>query len=178
MTALADQVRALLGVGLDELRGARAAGEIPVPTAVVNRLIASRLAVSSAPVKAVHVEPRPGNVVDVQVTPSARFVPTVTIEARIERQPEFPASPVFVLRWRIPAAGPLARLAAPFIGNLKSLPPGVRIDGDIVVIDLRDILGAQGQLQALEYVRTLRVDTRPGGFLVSFEVGVDATATR
>jgi hypothetical protein len=75
-----------------------------------------------------------------------------------------------VLRWRIPAVGLLARLAAPVIANLKSLPPGVRIDADFVVIDLRDILASQGHADLIAFVRALRIETRADGFLVTFEL--------
>ena len=170
MAPVSEQVKALLGLNLDELAGTRASGELLIPTAVVNRLIAARLAQAQTPIAAVHVEPRQDNVIEVDVTPSARLVPRVRVQAMIERQPEFPDSPRLVLRWRIPAAGMIARLAAPTIANLKSLPPGVSIDADFAVIDLREILASQGQAELIPYVRALRIETRADGFLVTFEL--------
>jgi hypothetical protein len=170
MTSVSERLKALTGMNLDELAGTRVSGELLIPTAVVNRVIAARLAQAAAPVAAVHVEPRQDNVIDADVTASSRLVPRLRVQAMVERQPEFPDNPRLVLRWRIPAAGLLARLAAPTIANLKSLPPGVRIDADFVVIDLRDILASQGQADLIAFVRALRIETRAEGFLVTFEL--------
>jgi hypothetical protein len=164
MTSVSERLKALTGMNLDELAGTRVSGELLIPTAVVNRVIAARLAQAAAPVAAVHVEPRQDNVIDADVTASSRLVPRLRVQAMVERQPEFPDNPRLVLRWRIPAAGLLARLAAPTIANLKSLPPGVRIDADVVVIDLRDILASQGQADLIAFVRALRIETRAEGF--------------
>jgi hypothetical protein len=168
---LRDRLKQMLGVELDELRGAQMSGECPVAAALVNRLIAAKLAGTQGPITAVRVEPLADNVIDVHVTPAARLIPAVRVQASVERQPEFPANPMLVLRWTMPVAGPLARLVAPVLSNLTSLPPGVRIDGDLVFVDLRRLLAAQGHAELLQYVRALRVDTRPGAFVVTFEVG-------
>jgi hypothetical protein len=174
MVSPVERVKALFGVDLDALAGARVSGELLIPTAAVNRLIAARLGQAATPIAAVHVEPRQDNVVDADVTPSSRLAPRVRMQAMIERQPEFPDSPRLVLRWRIPAAGLLARLAAPFIANLKSLPPGVRIDADFIVVDLSAILASQGQADLIAFVRALRIETRAEGFLVKFELAAGA----
>jgi hypothetical protein len=168
MASVAERVGALLGVNVDELAGTRVSGELLIPTAVVNRLIAARLAQAATPIAAIHVEPRQDNVVEADVTPSSRLSPRVRVQAMIEQQPAFPDSQRLVLRWRIPAVGLLARLAAPVIANLKSLPPGVRIDADFVVIDLRDILASQGHADLIAFVLALRIETRAVGFLVTF----------
>jgi hypothetical protein len=172
MPPVAERLRALLGVNVDELAGTRVAGELLIPTAVANRVIAARLAQAAAPIAAVHVVPRQDNVIDADVTASSRLVPRLRVQAMVERQPEFPDNPRLVLRWRIPVAGMLARLAAPTIANLKGLPPGVRIDADFVVIDLREVLASQGQSDLLAYVRGLRIETRGDGFVVKYELGV------
>ena len=175
MASVSERLKALAGMNLDELAGTRVSGELLIPTAVVNRLIAARLAQAATPIAAVHVEPRQDKVVEADVTPSSRLAPRVRVQAMIEQQPAFPDSPRLVLRWRIPAAGLLARLAAPAIANLKSLPPGVRIDADFVVIDLREILASQGHADLIAFVRALRIETRAEGFLVTYELGVAST---
>ena len=172
MDVLRERLRTMLGVELEELAGARIAGELPVRAEVVNRLIAARLAGGQGPIVAVRLEPLDGELIDVGVTPRLRLLPFVRVEARIERQPELPEHPLLVLRWTIPGAGALARLAAPFISNLKSLPPGVRVDGDLAIVDLQQLAAAHGFADLLPYVRALRIETRPGAFVVKFEVGV------
>jgi hypothetical protein len=169
---LRDRLREQLGIEWDDLAGTWLSGELPLTATLVNRLIATRLAGKSAPVHAVVVEPLDQNVVDVHVTPKSRWLPAIRVQALIEQQPELPASPVLRLRWRIPGTGPLALFAGPFIANLKSLPPGVRIDGDLVFVDLSQALAAQGLSEVLQYLRALRVDTRRGVFVVKFEFGV------
>jgi hypothetical protein len=173
MDVLREQLRKL-GIELEEIPGARLFGELPVPAAIVNRAIAAKLAGSKVPVSEVRVDPLDQQLIDIHVTPSSRLVPAIRVQARIERQPELPGSAQLVLRWSIPAAGPLARLASPFIANLKSLPPGVRIEGDLVIVDLHEVLAAQGHGELLEYVKALRVDTRPGAFVVRFDAAISS----
>ncbi len=172
MASAAERLTELFGVTVAELAGARVTGQVPIRTDVVNRLIASRLAGADTPLASVRIEPRQDNVIEAEVTPSSRFAPQVRVQAMIERQPDLPASPQLVLRWRIQGASLLAKLAAPVIANLKSLPPGVRIDGDLILIDLRDALASQGHADLLEYMRALRIETRADGFVVTFELGV------
>lgn len=170
-------MRNLVGVDIHELAGARVSAQVPIPTGVINRLVAARLDGRGAVAAAV-VAPRQDNVIEVDVTPSARLIPRVRVQAMVERQPQFPADPRLILRWRIPAAGPLARMAGPFLANLKSLPPGVRIDADFIVIDLREVLAAHGEADLLPYVRSLRVETRAEGLVVRFDLGVGQEAVQ
>ena len=143
MDVVRQRLRDLFGVEIDEFAGAHASAVLPVTAGLVNRLIAARLT-AQTPVSAVRVEPQDGNVIDVHVTPRSALLPAIRVQARIERQPELPERPRLLLRWTIPGAGALARLASPFIANLKSLPPGVRIDGEFAIIDLAELLAAQG----------------------------------
>ncbi len=172
MDLLRERLKTLLGVELEELAGTRVSGEFPVRADIVNRLIAGKLAGSTGPLIAVRLQPMADNLIDVGVTPRLRLLPFVRVEARIEQQPELPQRPELLLRWTVPGAGMLVRLAAPFISNLESLPPGVRIDGELAVIDLRRLLAAHGLGELLQYVKALRIDTRPGAFIVKFELGV------
>jgi hypothetical protein len=174
MDTLHDRLRLLLGIEVEELRGARVAGELPLTDDVVNRVIAARLAAAKTPISAARVSAREGNVIDVHLVPAARFLPSITVEVRIERQPEFPDRPVLRMRWSMPGTGPLARLATPFLANLESLPPGIRIDADLVTIDVREILVAHGFGDVIEFVSGLRIDTRPGVFVLKFDLGVGA----
>lgn len=175
MDTLRDRLRSLLGIEVEELRGARVAGELPLTDDVVNRVIAARLAGTKTRISAARVKAREGNVIDVQIVPAARLIPSIRIEVRVERQPEFPDRPELRLRWSMPGVGPLARLATPFLANLKSLPPGIRIDVDLVTIDVREMLVAHGFGDAIEFVTGLRIDTKPGVFMLKFDLGVGGT---
>ena len=172
MDLVREQLRSRLGVDVDELAGTQMTGELPVPAAAVDRLIAAKLADGRGPVTALRVEPLDQHTFDLHVTPAARMLPSIRIRARIEQQPSLPSNPRLVCRWTIPAAGVLARLAGPFVSNIKSLPRGVRIEDDLVFVDLEQLLAGQGMGEVIRYVKALRIDTRPGAFIVRFEVGV------
>jgi hypothetical protein len=172
MQILRERVRSLLGIELEELTGTRLSGEIPLTNAVVNHIIAARLAEARVPISAARVEALDGNAIGIQLVPSARLIPSVRIEARIERQPEFPDYPVLRLRWSILGAGALARLAAPMIAKFTSLPPGVSLEADLVTIDVRELLVARGFGDIIEFIAGVRIDTRPGVFVIRFEVGI------
>ena len=145
------------------------AGEIPLSDALVNRVLAERLA-NHAQVTAVRVQAQPNDTVAIQVVPRARLMPALNITARIERQPEFPQHPMLLLRWSMPAAGPLALFAAPVLAYFKAMPPGIRMDGDRIAVDLRELLHSRGLDDIIAVIRKLEIHTRPGGFAVNFEV--------
>ena len=166
-----DTIRSRFGFDLRELAGTAVSGEIPVPESLVNRLIAERLA-SNAQIASLHVEPQPDDSALIRVVPRTRLVPPLTVSARIERQAEFPNDPRLLIRWSLPAAGPLALLAGPVLSYFKRMPPGVRLDGDRVVIDLREVLGSRGLEDVVGLIRSLAVHTQPGGFLLKLDIGV------
>lgn len=167
-----DIIRARLGVDIGTFAGAAMAGELPLPNEFVNRLIAERLA-GHAQIAALEVRAQEGDTVAVQVVPRARLLPPMQVLARVEHQPEFPHNPLLVLRWTMPAAGPLAMFAAPVLGYFKALPPGIRMSGDRVAVDVAESLRSRGFDDLLGLVRRLTVHTRPGAFVVKFELGVD-----
>ena len=146
-------------------------GEIPVPASLLNRFIAERLE-SNAQIASLHVEPQPGDAALIRVVPRTRLVPAVTITAHIERQAEFPQDPRLLIRWSLPTAGPLALFAGPVLSYFKRMPPGVRLDGDRVVIDVPEVLRSRGVEDVGALIRRLTVHSQPGGFIVRFEVGV------
>jgi hypothetical protein len=61
-------------------------------------------------------------------------------------------------------------MAAPFVSQLTSLPPGVRIEGERVLVDVAEMLRARGLGETVRYVRRLDVGTRVGQILVRFEL--------
>jgi hypothetical protein len=61
-------------------------------------------------------------------------------------------------------------MAAPFLSNLKNLPPGVRIEGERALVDVAEMLRVRRLGEALRYVRRLEIGTRIGQVIVRFEL--------
>jgi hypothetical protein len=170
---LADLLRQRLGIELRELAGTILAGELPLRTSVVNRLVARQIAQRPGPISSVHIEPRDGERMDVTLSLSKpKLLPPVKIDVRIERQPSFPDAPVLGLRWSMPRVGPLAAIVAPIIASFKTLPPGIKLDGDRVSVNLAEVLRSRGLGDLLRYVGSVRVTTRDGAFVVEFALRV------
>ncbi len=172
MSVLADQVRRVLGIELQEISGSIFAGEIPLSNALVNRFIAERLAATQSPVAAVRVEAHDGNRLDIVLSMRGSIMPDVRIAALIEQQPEFPRPGVLGLRWTVPGMGALTHFAAPALAFFKKLPQGVRVDGDRVAVDLVELLRSRGFGELLDYITRVQVTTREGKFLVEFALRV------
>jgi hypothetical protein len=169
--SLLDRVRSMLGVGLQEVPGATVSGEIPLAAGVINRLIAAQLAASHTAVVAATLEPHDGDAFTLRLrlrTP--RILPTVKVSARIEQQPEFPARPVIGIRWSLPGLGPLALLAGPALARFKSLPPGIRVQGDWITVDLFELLRARGFDELIPYLAGLRLTTLQDRVLIQFRL--------
>jgi hypothetical protein len=164
-------LRDRFGIDLPDIAGTTLTGEIPLSDALVNRLIAERLA-NHPQVSSVRVQAEEGDRVAVLVTPRSRLMPPVKISALVERQPEFPGAPVLRLHWTMPALGPLAMLAAPALAFFKALPPGIRVEGDRLFVDVRQLLESRGLGEVVGMIRRADIHTRRGGFVVRFEVGV------
>jgi hypothetical protein len=170
---LADLLRQNLGVELRELAGTILAGELPLRADVVNRLVARQIAQRPGPVDSVHLAPRDGQRIDVSLTLNKpKFLPPVKADVRIETQPSFPDAPVLGLRWSLPHIGPLAAFVAPILGSFRSLPPGVTLDGDRVLVNLVEVLRARGLGDLVRYVGSVRVTTREGAFVVEFALRI------
>jgi len=170
---LAEQLRRVFGVGLDDLAGATISGEIPLPNDLINRLIAQRLAASPSAIATAVVDAQDNDNVAVELSMRGpKLLPSVRIAARIDRQPDLPHAPVLGLRWSLRGMGPLGSLAALALTWLKALPPGIRADGDRIDLDIADVLRSQGLGELLACVAALQVHTRRGAFVVRFELRV------
>ena len=170
--AILSRLHTIAGSNLEELAGAVAAAEIPLTKAVVNRLIAQRLAAASGPVTAVQVEALDNDTFSAHIHLRAKFIPTVRVVGRIEQQPELPHRPVVGIRWAIPAAGPLNALAGTALAFMKTLPRGLRADDDRILIDITELLRSQGLGGLVPFIAKASVHTRSGAFLLRFELKV------
>jgi hypothetical protein len=71
---------------------------------------------------------------------------------------------VFVLRLLSTGLLSFAGAAARFF---NVLPPGIRMEGDLIYIDIRALLEQRGLAQHLGYLKQLEVTTEEGRFVVS-----------
>ena len=170
--ALLGRLRNLAGGTLAELAGAIVSAELPLTNALVNRLIAERLAHSTGPISAVVVDALDNDTFSAQISTRARMIPTVGVVARIEEQPDLPDRPVLGVRWSVPGLGPLGLFAGPVLSFLKTLPQGLRAEDDRLLVDVAELLRSQGLGDLVPHLSKMRVQTRPGAFVMRFELRV------
>ena len=157
-----------LGAGLPGLSGSAAHITMRVADALLNQILAATLP-PHAPVRAVSVAARAGNAIDVTIAPKAALLPRVQARLEIDKQAILPDDPVLALRVT-GGAGILLGLASSFLA--ASLPPGVRIDGGLVLVDVRAMAAAHGQSASLRYARTLHVAVDDGVFVITMDAAV------
>lgn len=156
--------------GFPGLAGSDARATIRVAAPLLNEAVTTALASVSA-VRDVSVQPRASNRFDVRLTlAKPAFLPSLNLTLVVERQPQLPADPVLVLR--ITGAGGMMRLAAPAITSFGLLPPGVRMESDHVLVDLRTLLQQHGQQQVLDYAEQLQVMTEEGTLIVLVQLRI------
>ena len=156
-------LESLQASGFRDLAGAHLSATIPIGERLLNEIVGAVLP-PSAPVRDVIVQPQAGNRLSVRVKLARLdFLPPITLALAIERQPELPASPALVLR--IAGLPGLLGFAGPLLVNPK-LPPGVRLDGDRLTVDLAALLAHHGQGELLSYLERLHVTSEAGRLLV------------
>jgi hypothetical protein len=172
MPALGDQVRRMVGIELSEISGTLLAGEVPLRNALVNRLIARRLATAQLPIEGVRIEPHEGGRLTIVLSMRGSIMPDIKIEAQIEQQPEFPSPAVLGLRWTMPGMGRLSLLAGPALSYFKKLPPGIRMDGDRIEVAIPELLRWRGMGELMDYITRLHITTREGAIIAAFALRV------
>jgi hypothetical protein len=153
-----------------DVAGSRASVRIPVARSLVNAVVAQALKGKSAPVKSIDVQPHDGDRMDVIVDVTWPFVPALTFGVTIERQPSFPASPILVLHWSL--LGAVGALASRFVKGLDRLPPGIRLEGEFVVLDLPVLMAGTPAAAALPYIRNLQVHTAEGRLVLEADLEI------
>jgi hypothetical protein len=164
-----DPLRTVFGERLDALAGGVVSGEIPITADVVNRVIASRLTRSDLPIVGAEVVVLERDAFTVHLRPRVP-IPVLRLDVQIDQQPELPAQPVIGMRWALRGLGPLGLLAGPVMAYLKTMPPGIRLEGDRVWVDVEEILRQRGLGEILPLLTRLRVTTRDRRFVVAFEL--------
>jgi hypothetical protein len=155
--------------GFQDLRALDGALTLPIAEPLLNELIAESLP-SSAPVRDVYVTPQTPDRFTIRArVGSVSLLPPVKLTAVIDRQPEFPANPVLVLR--LETTG-LLSLAGPALRLLNALPPGVRVEHDRIYVDIRTLLESRNLGEYLGFIRELRVNAVDGRAIISVRVSV------
>ena len=167
--SLFEILRHLQSTGFRDLSGARISGTVPVSERLIDEIVASAVR-PGGPVREVRVHPTSGDAFSVRVAPRASLLPSITVRLEIDRQPELPASPVLVLR--MATMGGLFGLASAAFPIAGMLPPGVRLDGDRILVDLRAIAADRGAADLLEYVTGLQLHTEEGRAVLHVDLSI------
>ena len=145
------------------LAGTRVSADLAASDALLNAAIAQKIP-PNGPLKSLQVRSAEGHArVTVRVTRPS-FLPPITLTLTVDRQPELPGSPVLVLR--IGMMPGIAMLLGAGLGFLNVLPPGLRIDGERLFVDLAAVARDRDLAWALPYVRALQVVFRDGRVVV------------
>ena len=168
-TALPRLLQQLRATNFRDIAGAHVTATIPVTEALINTIIATTMP-ANLPVREVTIRPEVGNRLSLRVIPRALLMPALTIKLDIERQPQLPDSPILVLRMAT-MPGLLGLAGAAFALD-KALPPGVRIQGEVIHVDLRELARQRGAEEAFRYLRSVQVTTDAGRVLLAIDAAV------
>jgi hypothetical protein len=151
-----------------EVKGARASLSIPVSERLLNELIAATMP-STGPLRDLQVRPQAGNRLAVRVRASRLdFLPPVTISLQIEQQPHLPDTPLVVRILSLPG---LLSVAGSLLSP-SSLPPGIRLDRERVLVDVRQLLESKGFGEILPLIERLHVSSEEGRLLLDVDLRV------
>jgi hypothetical protein len=156
--------------GFQELAGSEGHVVFRVSERLLNAFLSERLSASTS-IRELHVSPRAGNRLGVRlVVMKPSFLPPIALDVIIDKQPSLPDDPVLGLT--LSGIGGLLRFAGPAAGFFKVLPPGVRMEGERVFVDLRAALAPHGLTKALDYIKDVAVGTEEGRLVVACAAGV------
>lgn len=165
---ISELVRRLQATGFRDLSGTRIVATVPVSEQLVNEVVAATLP-RTISVRDVRVQPLAGDAFSVRITPRIALLPSITLRLEIVEQPALPGSALLVLR--LATMGGLLGLAGALpIANM--LPPGVRLDGDRIVVDLRVLAAQQGAAELMDHLAALRVNTQEGRVVLHMDIAV------
>ena len=152
------------------LAGTEARATIRIAAPLLNEAVAT-FAASAPAIRDVTIRPRAANHIDVHLKLARpAFLPSLNLTLQIERQPQLPDRPELALR--LSGAGGMMRLAGPAITSFGALPPGIRLDGDHLFVDLHEVLRRQGQAELLDYVEQLQVMSEEGSLVLLVQLRV------
>jgi len=160
-TLLLEQQRA----GFRDVAGASASVVLPISDQLLTQLASERVPSKWVSDLEIHAVAGDQFVVRGRL-PQLLFLPPVRVRVLIDRQPQFPESPVLVLRL-IPEG--FAALGTAFLPLLARLPPGISLEGQLMTIDVPVLLRASDASRALDFLTSLRVRTEDGRTLIEID---------
>jgi hypothetical protein len=156
--------------GFPDLAGSEGQGTIRLSERLLNTIVTEQLR-GSASIRELRLSPRAGNRIGVRVVlAKPSFLPPLSLEVVIDKQPSLPDDPVLGLT--LSGMGGMLRFAGPTAAFLNVLPPGVRMAGERVFVDLRAVLAPHGLTSVLDYIREVAVGSEDGRIVVVFAAGV------
>ena len=156
--------------GFRDVAGTRISARIPIAEHLLNELIAGFLPGSGA-IRNLTLHPQPNDRVNLRIKLARpEVLPPISATLAIERQPELPYKPTLALRLGgLPA---LMAIAGPsLLGSM--LPPGMRLEGGLLTVDLQALLAERGQAELLAHLDRLRVNSEAGRLVVEVDAKVD-----
>ena len=161
-----EQLRASPFAGL---AGTRLSATIPIAERLLNDLLAAALP-SSAPVRDVSVQPKSSNRLRIKAKLTrAEFLPPISLTLEIESQPVLPDSPLVLRILSLPG---LMSLAGAALSISTLLPPGIKVQDQRVLVDVRAVLERYGYGEIVRYVESLRVTTEEGKLVLDVQLRV------
>ena len=153
------------------MAGARVSVTLPVSDRLVSRLAAQSIP-PNVPLRDIEVRASAGNRLAVRVRLTKPvLMPPITVNLVIEEQPQFPQRPVLVVRLVSTGILSFARVALNF---LNVLPPGIRLDRDLIFINIQTLLEQRGLAEHLRHLDTLDINTDEGRFVIDIRGGIAA----
>jgi hypothetical protein len=150
------------------IQGTRASLSIPLSEQLLNELITTMLP-ASGPVRDLQVRPQAANRLVVRARASRlEFLPPVTISLQIEQQPQLPDTPLVIRILSLPG---LLSMASSLLSP-SSLPPGIRLERDRVVVDVRQLLELKGFGEIVPLIERLHVASEEGRLRLDVDLKV------
>ena len=150
----------------DAISGATASLLVPISDTLITDVVRRQLSA----VREFEIRAESGNQLSVSVRlRNPAWFPRINAKFRIERQPDLPDVPVLVIR--LLSKG-LAALAGPAARFLRALPSWLQLEGDLLRVDLAELLRQYDAVDALSYIRRAEVTTREGSIVLAIDAVV------
>jgi hypothetical protein len=158
---------ALRSSGFRDLTGSRTITTLSLAEPLLNAIVSAAVS-AGGPVRDLVVHPLDDDRLAIRAKLlRPEFLPPINVTVAIERQAELPTNPT--LRLRLTGFAGLLAMAGPILSVTPKLPPGIRLDGDVVTIDLRQLLADRGQQDLLGLLRRLAVHSQEGKVVIELE---------
>jgi hypothetical protein len=156
--------------GFADMAGAQATVSLPLSDRLLNQVIAANLPPDGV-LRHAELRVHAGERLTLRVTlAKPSFLPPLNVNLHIERQAQLPDSPVIVLK--VSGAGGLMAMAGSAAGLANGLPPGMRLDGDRIYVDLDAMLRPHGADTLLDLLEKLSVTTVEGVVTLAFRARI------